>query len=203
MELIPPNVCRTAVECAPAHRATLNQRRRKAAVHQLRHYSGPSWATPETLSCLAPNTGVAVIFMGAILLFFFCQYLLHRWKQYKGSHPVASHYVSQRVAAYRKVEHKVHKVWKRHKRRIKKRLLRLRLWYIVFHYRVHRKVARIWTKCKSRGMRYFERVKLAYLRAALFIYRFVPFLRVSAVVIFLHLFMSGDVELHPGPQGEC
>jgi hypothetical protein len=25
---------------------------------------------------------------------------------------------------------------------------------------------------------------------------------VSAVVIFLHLFMSGDVELHPGPQGE-
>jgi hypothetical protein len=37
---------------------------------------------------------------------------------------------------------------------------------------------------------------------ALFIYRFAPFMRVSAVVIFLHLFMSGDVELHPGPQGE-
>ena len=36
----------------------------------------------------------------------------------------------------------------------------------------------------------------------LFIYRYSPFMRVSAVVIFLHLFMSGDVELHPGPQGE-
>jgi hypothetical protein len=45
-------------------------------------------------------------------------------------------------------------------------------------------------------------MKNAYIKAALFIYRFAPFMRVSAVVIFLHLFMSGDVELHPGPQGE-
>ena len=45
-------------------------------------------------------------------------------------------------------------------------------------------------------------MKNAYIKAALFIYRYAPFMRVSAVVIFLHLFMSGDVELHPGPQGE-
>ena len=35
---------------------------------------------------------------------------------------------------------------------------------------------------------------------ALFIYWYSLF--VLAVVIFLHLFMSGDVELDPGPQGE-
>jgi hypothetical protein len=67
---------------------------------------------------------------------------------------------------------------------------------------VRRKVARVWKKCKNRGACYFERMKNAYIKAALFIYRFAPFMRVSAVVIFLHLFMSGDVELHPGPQGE-
>ena len=36
----------------------------------------------------------------------------------------------------------------------------------------------------------------------LFIYQYFPFMRVSAVVIFLLLFMSEDVELNPGPRGE-
>ena len=66
---------------------------------------------------------------------------------------------------------------------------------------MRRKVARVWTKCKDKGAYYFECMKIAYIRAVLFIYRFSSFMRVSAVVIFLHLFMSGDVELNPGPQG--
>ena len=195
MEFIPPDIFSAAVELAPAHRATLNQRKQKAAIHKLRKCN---WITPETFGC-ASNTTVA--FVGVILLAFFCRCLLHRWRRYKGIHPVASRCVSRCVAPYRRVAHRIDKVWKRQKRRMKKQFFRLWLLYIILRYLVHRKVERVWTKCKDKGTYYFERMKIAYIRAALFIYHFSSFMRVSAVVIFLRLFMSGDVELHPGPQG--
>ena len=199
MEFVPPNIFSAAVELAPAHRATLNQRRQKAAIHKLQKCSGLNWVTPETFSCVF-NT--AVTCLGVILLLFLCRCLLHRWRRYKGTHPVASHCVSRCVAPYCRVAHKVDKVWKRQKRRMERWLFHLWLLYVIFHYLVHWKMARAWTKSKDRGVYYFERVKIAYIRAALFIYWFSSSMRVSAMVIFLHLFMSGDVELHPGPQGE-
>ena len=198
MEFIPPDVYTAANDLAPAHRATLNHRRKKSAAHRLRQCNGLSWTTSETLSC-TPEAALNCV--GAILLIFFAQRLLHKWKIYKGTHPVAARFVSERVATYQKVEHRVHKVWKRQKHKIKKRLFHLKLRYIVFRYFVRRKAARVWARCKERGAIFFERIKSAYLKAASFIYRHLPFIRVSAVVIFLHLFMSGDVEPNPGPQG--
>ena len=196
MEFIPPDIFSAAVELAPAHRVTLNQQRQKAAIHKLRKYS---WITSENFNCVSDTTSTVV---GTILLILFCRCLLHRWGRYKGTHPVASLRVSRCLAPCRRVAHRINKIWERRKHRMKRRLFRLWLLYIVFHFLVRRKVARVWTKCKDRGAYYFERMKIAYIKAALFIYRFSPFMRVSAVVIFLHLFMSGDVELNPGPQGE-
>ena len=195
MEFIPPDIFSVAVELAPAHRATLNQRKQKAAIHKLQK---SSWITPETFGC-SSNTTVA--FVGVILLIFLCRCFLHRWRRYKGIHPVASCCVSRCVAPYCRVAHRIKKVSKRQKRRMKQWFFLLWLLYIILCYLVHQKVARLWTKCKDRGAYYFERMKIAYIRAALFIYHFSSLLRVSAVVIFLHLFMSGDVELNPGPQG--
>ena len=200
MEFIPPDIFRAAVELAPARRATLNQRRQKAAIHKLQKCSGLNWVTQETFSsCCASNTTMACV--GTILLVFLCRCFLHRWRRYKGTHPVTSRCVSRCVAPYCRVALRIDKVWKRQKHRMKRRLFHLWLLYIIFRYLVHQKVARVWTKCKDRGAYYFERMKIAYIKAALFIYRFSSFMRVSAVVIFLHLYMSGDVELNPGPQG--
>ena len=47
----------------------------------------------------------------------------------------------------------------------------------------------------------FDHIKLAYFKVALSIYG-VPSLRVSAVVIILKLYLSGDVERNPGPEGK-
>ena len=199
MEFIHPDVFRAAVEVVPARRATLNQRKQNAAIHKLQKCSGLHWITPETFSCLSGNT---VSLSGALLLIFFCQCLLGRWRRIKGNHPVACRHISRCMAPCRRVAHRIDKVLKRQNRRMRRWLFRLWLLYVILRFLVRRKVARVWRKCKNRGAYYFERMKNAYIKAALFIYRYAPFMRVSAVVIFLHLFMSGDVELHPGPQGK-
>ena len=54
MEFIPPDIFSAAVELVPAHRATLNQRRQKAAIHKLQKYS---WITSENFNCVSDNTG--------------------------------------------------------------------------------------------------------------------------------------------------
>ena len=42
--------------------------------------------------------------------------------------------------------------------------------------------------------------KLIYMKVAFFICSHLPCLRMSAIVIFQHLLLSGDVELNPGPK---
>ena len=49
-------------------------------------------------------------------------------------------------------------------------------------------------------MRIIDRGKLRYMKVTFSIYRRLPSLGVSAAVIFLGLFMSGDIELNPGPK---
>ena len=193
MEFIPPDIFSAAVELVPAHRSTLNQRKQKAAIHKLQNCS---WVTQETFSC-ASNTAVACV--GVILLVLFSQCFLHRWRKYKGTHPATSCCISLCVSPYHRVTHRIDKVWKQQKRRIKKWFFHFCLLYIILCHLMHRKVAKVWIKCKDKGEYYFECMKTSYIRAVLFISSFV---RVSAVVIFLHLVMSGDVELNPGPQGE-
>ena len=199
MEFIHPDVFRAAVEVIPARRVTLNQRKQNAAIHKLQKCSGLHWITPEIFSCLSDNT---VCLSGALLLIFFCQCLLGRWRRIKGNHPVTCRRISRCIAPCRRVAHRMDKVLKQQNRRIRRWLFRLWLLYVILRFLVHRKVARVWKKCKSRGVYYFECMKNAYIKVSLFIYRYSPLMRVSAGVIFLHLFMSGDVELHPGPQGE-
>ena len=199
MEFIHPGVFRAAVEVVPARRATLNQRKQNAAIHKLQKCSGLHWITPETFSCLSDNT---VYLSGALLLIFFCQFLFGRWIRIKGNNPVACHHISRCMAPCRRVAYRIDKVLKRQNRRMRRWLFRLWLLYVILRFLVCRKVAKVWKKCKNRGAYYFEHIRNAYIKVALFIYRYSPFMHVSAVVIFLHLFMSGDVELDPGPQGE-
>jgi hypothetical protein len=49
-----------------------------------------------------------------------------------------------------------------------------------------------------------HRIQSAYMIATFSVYRHLPPLKVSAAVVFLGLFMSGDIELNPGPkEGKC
>ena len=47
---------------------------------------------------------------------------------------------------------------------------------------------------------YIDRGKKVYGNVVDAVYRYAPTLRASATVIFMHLFLSGDVELNPGPK---
>lgn len=115
-------------------------------------------------------TNTAMACAGAILLVFLCRKmlcLLHRWRRCKGSYPIASHCIPRCVATCHRVVHRIDKIWKGQNHTMKRQLLRLWYLYGIFRY------------------------------LTLFIYRFLIFICVSAV----HLFMSGDVELNPRPQG--
>ena len=45
-----------------------------------------------------------------------------------------------------------------------------------------------------------DRLETAYLGMAIRVYRYAPIIKVSALVIFLYLILSGDIELNPGPK---
>ena len=186
-----------AVELSPAHRANLNLQRRKVAAQRLSQCSGLNWSTPEVLCCV-PDTAMTCV--GGFILFLFIQCLLHKWRRHKGAHPTASRYASHSATVYYKIAGRVHKVWRRKKHAIETRISCLKLWYIVLYYLV-------WMRYKKKiihlAIHHFERGKLVYMKVTVSIYHHLPFLRVSAMVIFLWLLMSGDVELNPGPiEGE-
>ena len=195
------DIYQAAVELSPARRATLNLRRRMVAAQRLQRHSGLSWGTSENLTCV-PDTAMTCI--GGFLLLLFIQCLLHNWRRHKGAHPTASRYTSRGAAVYGKVAKRLHKVWKRQKHGLEKGILCFKLWCIVLYYLAYGKTFRVWTKCKKKltqpVMRCFDRGKLVYMKVTISIHHQLQFLRVSAVVIFLWLFMSGDVELNPGPK---
>ena len=130
---------------------------------------------------------------GGLLLFLFVQCLLHKWRKHKGSHLVASRYASLGTATYRKVAGKVHRVYKRQKNSLKKKVSQCKLLCMV-----------AWFRCKHKLVKpliyYIDQGEYTYHQLTQSVYQHVPFLRVSPVVIFLHLFCSGDVELNPGPK---
>ena len=122
MEFIHPNVFTAAIEVIPACRATLNQRKQNAAIHKLQKCSRLHWITLETFSCLPDN---AVSLSGMLLLIFFCQCLLGRWRRIKGNHPVACYRISQCMAPCRRVAHRIDKVLKQQNRRMRRRFFHL------------------------------------------------------------------------------
>ena len=180
-----------AVEASPAHKATLNHRRRKLKVaeHRLQQHYGVSWGTAETLSCVPV---VAVPCMGWLIVFLVIQCLLLKWRKRKGFYPKASRYAAR-----------CYKVYMRRKCALDRKVIRLYLWYIVLRYILDIKVLRAKVSCKKKLISIFDRCKLICVNATVSIYRHAPPMRVSAAVIFLGLLMSGNVELNPGPkQGE-
>ena len=122
MTFITLDVYRAAIQCSPAHKPTLNQRKRKLAAQRMSQCSNLSWCTEDV--------------------------------DYNG----------QNHSMQRKV------VW------CKQRCL---------------------VDCCLESRRLWFRLKNTYIQAA---FRITPFLRVSAAVITLRLFLSGDVELNPGPK---
>ena len=196
-ECVRADVCQVAVDSSPAHRATLYHRQRKVAEKRLRESSGLSWSTPETLSCVSDR---AVTCTGGFILFLFLHYLLRKWRRHKGAYPTASRYASRASAVYNKVAGKIHKIWRRHKRAFDKKVIRIKLWCLVYYYLIYGKLYRARTRFKKKLTPVVHRIESAYMKAACCIYHHVPTLRVSAVVIFLWLFMSGNVELNPGPK---
>ena len=195
--MISPDIYSTAVELSSARRATLNQQRRKAAAHRLQQCTGLSLGT---LSCM-PNT--AMTCMGGFILYLFFYCLLHKWRKHKGAHPTASRYAAKGATKYCRVQGKIHKIWKKQRHKLEKALFQFELWCIIILFLICLKLSRTLMRCKYKLIQpAFDRIKLIYLKVALFIYSIVPFLRVSAIVIFLKLFLSGDVELNPGPEGK-
>lgn len=173
------------------------------AEHRLEHHHGLSWGTSETLDCV-PNKAFAC--MGGLLLFLIFQFVLRKWRKRKGSYPTASRYASRCTAVYVKVVKRAHNIYRRKKRAFDRRVFRMKLWCIVFYYVVYGKLYRQKVRCKKKLMAIVEHVKISYMKVTFSIYRRLPSLRVSAAVLFLWLFMSGDVELNPGPkegEDEC
>ena len=196
-EHIRADICQVAVDSCPAHRATLNQRKGNVAEKRLRECSGLGWGTPETLSCVSDR---AVMCMGLVLPFLLLHYLLRKWRRHKGAYPTASRYASHASAVYNKVAGKIHKIWRRHKCAFDKKVSRIKLWCLVYYYLMYGKLYRARARFKKKLTPILHRIESMYMKVVCSIYRHVPTLRVSAVVIFLWLFMSGNVELNPGPK---
>ena len=140
-EFMSVDVCQVAIEQSPAHKPTLYHRRRKVAEKRLHECSRLSWGTSETLSCIY-SSNHAVACMGGFLLFIILRCLLHKWRRHKGAYPKASRYASHASAVYTKVAGKIHKVWRRNKHALDKKLFRLKLWCIVLYYLICGKLYR-------------------------------------------------------------
>ena len=195
MSNLPVNtdICQAAVELSPAHRANFNQRRRRVAAQRLRQCSGLSWGTSETLNYHVTDT--AMTCMGAFILFLFFQSLFHKRRRHESTHQPASRYVSHSAATHYKIAGRANE---RQEHALETQISCFKLWCIVLYYLV-------WRRCKKElihvAIYHFDHCKLVYIMVAFSTYHHLPFLRVSAVVIFLWLFVSGDVELNPGPKG--
>ena len=177
-----------AVEASPAHKATLNHRRRKVAELRLQQHYGVNWGTSETVSCVPV---VAVPCMGWLIVFLLTQCLLLKWRKRKGFYPKASRYAAR-----------CYKVYIRRKCALDRKVIRLYVWYIVLRYILDIKVLRAKVRCKQKLKSIFDRCKLICVNVTVSIHH-IPPMRMSAAVIFLGLLMSGNVELNPGPkQGE-
>ena len=200
-EFIRADVCQVAVQQVPAHRATLNHRRRKVAEKRLQECNGFNWGTEETLSCMyRSNHAVPRSCMGGFLLIFFFHCLFRKWRRHKGAYPNASRYASRASAAYSKISGKICKIWRRHKCAFDKVVFRVKVVCLVLYYMTYGKLYRAKIRMKKKIAPFLRLIKSAYMRATFAIYIHLPPLRVSAAVIFLALFMSGNVELNPGPK---
>ena len=186
-----------AVEASPAHRATLNYRKRKVAEHRLQQHYGLNWGTSETLSGVPDK---AIPCMGVVLLLLFLKLLLLRWRKKKFAHPTASHYAARCSAAYKKVARRVYKVYSRRKRALDRRVFRFKLWCLVWYFMLYGKLYRASRKCKKKAMQIVNRCQLTSIKMTFSIYKQMPPRSTSAAVMFLGLFMSGNVELNPGPK---
>ena len=190
------DIYEAAVAAYPADRATLNHRRRKVAEHRLQQSHGLCWGTAESLSCVPDNTGIPEC-MGVALLLLYLQFLLLKWRKHKGTHPTASRYASHCAAVYGRISARVHRVYRRKKRALLRKAFHLRLWCLVYYWLAYGKLMRTIMTCKRKLVRTIDR---GYMKVTFSIYRRLPSLGVSAAVIFLGLFMSGDIELNPGPK---
>ena len=186
-----------AVETSPAHRATLNHRRRKVAEHRLQQHYGLDWGTSETVSGVPEK---AVPCMGVVLLLLFLKFLLLRWRKKKSVHPMASYYAAHYSAVYCKVARRVYKVYSRRKHALDGRVFCLKLRCLVQYYMLYGKLHRASKKCKKKAMQIVNDFKRMFVKVTFLAYQSMPPLRTSAVVIFLGLLMSGNVELNPGPK---
>ena len=200
-EFIRADVCQVAVQQVPAHKATLYHRRRKVAEKQLHECKGYSWGTAETLSCMYTSSyTVTSTCMGGFLLCLFFHCLFCKWRRHKGAHPNASRYASRASAVHFKISGKVCKIWRQNKRALDRKIYRLKIWCLVRYYLLYGKLYRTKKRLKKWLTPLVCHIKSAYMRVAFSVYCHLPPLRVSAAVIFLGLFMSGNIELNPGPK---
>ena len=135
-----------AIKCSPARRPTLNQRKMKLAAQRLSHYNNLGWCTEEILSHNVLSTAVSC--MGGLLLFLFIYFLLHKWRKYKGAHPVASRVAVRGAAVYRRVEGRVGRVYSKKKCFVTKKVTWFKPWCLVYYYLAYGKTMKDWFRCK-------------------------------------------------------
>ena len=200
-EFIRADICQVAVQQVPAHKATLYHRRQKVAEKRLHECKGYSWGTVETLSCMYTSSyTVTSTCMGGVLLCLLFQCLFRKWRQHKHACPNASYYASRASAVYFKISGKVCKMWRRNRRALDRKVFRLKIWCLVRYYFLYGKLYRAKKRFKKWLIPLVCCIKSAYMKVTFSIYHHLPLLKVSAAVVFLGLFMSGDIELNPGPK---
>jgi hypothetical protein len=200
MACVALNIRQAAIQCSPARRPTLNLRKLELIVQRQSHYNSLNWCTGEILSHNAH--GAAVYCMGRLLPFLFLiQFVFHKWRKYKGTHPVASRVATRGAATYRKVAHIVGRVYIRKKHFITKKVALFKLWCLVYYYVAYYKTMRAWFRCKKKILKplkqHIDRIVRTYCHVCKVTYRYAP---TSAMVILMHLLLSGDVEQNPGPM---
>ena len=194
------DVRQAVIQCSPARRPTLNLRKMELTVQRQSHYNSLNWCTGEILS---QNVhGIAVSCMGGLIPFLFVIHILfHKWRKYKGTHPIASRVAARGAAAYRKVARRVARIYTRKKRFITKKVALFKLWCLVYYYVAYSKTMRAWFRWKKKYLkplkRHVDRIVRTYCHVCKVTYRYAP---TSAMVILMHLLLSGDVEQNPGPK---
>ena len=93
------------------------------------------------------------------------------------------------------------RIYIKKKRFVTKKIVRFKLWCLVYYYLAYGKTMKAWFRCKQKFLkplkRHVDRLIYTYCHMCEVVYRYAPTL---AVVILMHLLLSGDVEQNPGPK---
>ena len=139
MACVALDICQADIQCSPAL-TTVDQRKRELAAERSSHYNHLGWCTEEVLNHNIPSITVSCV--RGLLPFLFVYFLLHKWRKYKGAHPIASRVAARGAATYHRIAGRVGRFYAKKKRFIMKKVTHFILWCIVYYYVAYGKTER-------------------------------------------------------------